>query len=135
MTPSCLQLPATALANQPNINSARGSPRSSTHQLVRQTLAGYGECPRALLERGFFRTLSHPCFRSPARRACCAPLTRAKALVRARDLPKTLIGIPPPRAHSQGALASPPSPHCQGISLAHGQCSPLKGTLRSQGFF
>jgi hypothetical protein len=45
-----------------------------------------------------------------ARSARRAPLTRVKALVRAMDFPRTLKGIPFPRAHSQGALARPPSP-------------------------
>jgi hypothetical protein len=49
---------------------------------------------------------SRPRIRSARR----APLTRVKALVRAMDLPRTLKGIPFPRAHSQGALARPPSP-------------------------
>jgi hypothetical protein len=53
---------------------------------------------------------------SRARSARRAPLTRVKALVRAMDLPRTLKGIPLPRAHSQGALARPPSPQRQGIS-------------------
>jgi hypothetical protein len=49
-----------------------------------------------------------PCAR-PARLARRIPSTWVKVLLRAMDLPRTLKGIPFPRAHSQGALARPPS--------------------------
>jgi hypothetical protein len=45
----------------------------------------------------------------PTRLARRTPPTRVKVLLRAMDLPRTLKAIPFPRAHSQDALARPPS--------------------------
>jgi hypothetical protein len=80
------------------------------------TLAGYDECLvycRKEAPSGPSRT-----FAPASLLVAHDPLTRAKALVRARDLPKTLPGIPLPRTHSQGILTRLPSLQCQGIFLA-----------------
>jgi hypothetical protein len=106
-----------ALSRNNSQAPATTNPCIQTHPL-RQTLARCDECPVYCLKEastGPSRTLA------PASLLVAhvvSPLTRAKTLMRARDLPKTLPSISLPCTHSQGILTRLPSLQCQGIFLA-----------------